>query len=542
MSVMPRRSYGAVVTLVLAVVGAAVAGAVLFTSSRADEVELTTAELVPVDTAIYAALNTDLSSGQWVRSFDLVKRMGRADPEQALRDSVEEDGDVDWEKDVAPFLGGNAAVFASGIDWEGDGFIGGVVLKAKDTERAVEVIREDVDGPVAEDEYRGVAYALYDDDGDLFVAIIGKHVVLTPNEASLRAVIDVHAGEAAALTSDPDFIRLRDELTGNFLGFVFVRPNVFATAMFEKLGFAGMDISPVVNTSPMAGVIGATKDAFEFQAASVTAAELPRALEPRSSRFAPMVTADTIFFFTTYGVGPAYADTVAAAGEMLAAFSSDLFEPYPMDPEFEAEWETFCEEYPEYCEEEADPFASPFDAGTIEQGVTSFAALLRLMDGELAVAAWPDDGDLGGATVLLAEVSDPAEALTLMDELVESLAMMPADEVTVGGVDVRVTADLAYGVADGYAFLGTFEGVSEVLGGVALPMTGNATYRDAVEEMPTGLGTFLYINMFSLLRSDAGEAIPELDAVQRALDGFIINAVSERGVVRVSGVLTVRER
>lgn len=543
MSVMPRRNYGLLVTLVLSVVGAAVAGAVLFASSRADEVDLTSAGFVPANTAIYAALNTDLSSGQWVRAFDLVKRMGRDDPEAELRDSFEAEGDVDWEDDVVPFLGGNAAIFANGFDWEADGFIGGVVIKAKDAGRAVEVILTEAEGTVADGEYAGVAYRHFQDGGDVFVAMVDKHVILTPNAESLRAMIDVHNGDAPALASDADFIQLRDELTGNFLAFVFTRPETLVAAMLSTFGLDEFEGMPTVaGTSPSAAVVGATKDAFEFQAASMATGDVPGVLEPRASRFAPMVPADTLFFVTAYGVGPAWADTVAATGAMIATLGDDLLNPYPMDdPDFAAGMEAYCEEYPELCEDGMGPFASPFDPEAIEQAVTGIAELLQLMDGELSTAAWSGTGQAVEA-ILLAEVSDDARALELLDELIESSTMMSADRATIAGTDVRVVEGLvAYGVTGGYAFVGSPGSVEAVLRGVSLPMTGNATYRAAVEQMPTGLGSYLYINLFALLRSDAGEAIPELDSALRALDGLIVNAVSERGVVRVSGVLTVRQ-
>ncbi|GAB4332586.1 MAG: hypothetical protein Kow0010_18610 [Dehalococcoidia bacterium] len=542
MSIMPRRNSGLLVTLVLAVAGAAVAGAVLFASSRAGEVDLTTAAFVPGDTAFYVALNTDLSSGQWVRAFDLVKRMGREDPEGDLKDAVEGEGDVDWDDEVVPFLGGNAAFFASGFDWESDTFIGGIVVKAKDTSHALEVILNEVEGTVAEGEYAGIAFHHFEDDGDVFLAIIDKHLVVAPNMASLRAAVDVHNGQAPALSGDPDFIRLRDELTGNFLAFVYVRPDSLIAEAFAEFGLADVEALPTAtDASPFAAVVGAAADAFEFQAASVSSGDVPGMLEPRSSRFAPMVPADTMLFATTYGVGPSWADAVAATGEMAAALSSDLWSPYPIDdPDVIAEMEASCEEYPEFCED-VDPFGFPFDPGVVEATVMGFAELLALMDGELAIAAWPGDAQAIDA-ILLAEVSDEARALELLDEIVAAGMMVPAEPTTIAGNDVRLVEGLvAYGVAGGYLFLGSPGAVEAVLAGVSLPMTGNATYRGAIDQMPTPLGSYLFLNLFSLLRSDAGDAIPDLDAAMRALDGLIINAVSERGVVRVSGVVTIRE-
>ncbi|HMO97037.1 MAG TPA: hypothetical protein PKD27_13040, partial [Tepidiformaceae bacterium] len=75
------KPVGTALTIGIAVLGAAVAGAILFTSSRASEVNLTTAQLVPADAGLYFALNTDLSSDQWVATFNLIKKLGNDDPE-----------------------------------------------------------------------------------------------------------------------------------------------------------------------------------------------------------------------------------------------------------------------------------------------------------------------------------------------------------------------------------------------------------------------------------------------------------------------------
>ena len=111
---MPKRFIGLAITAGLVAVAAVVGGVILFTSSRASEVNLTTASLVPEDAGIYVALNTDLSSSQWVNTFRLAERLGADDPEGDLKDGADTAG-LDWEDDVAPFLGGNAALYVQGF-------------------------------------------------------------------------------------------------------------------------------------------------------------------------------------------------------------------------------------------------------------------------------------------------------------------------------------------------------------------------------------------------------------------------------------------
>ena len=70
------RKPAVLISVALAVVAAVVGGAILFTSSKASGVDLTSAKLVPADASLYVGMNTDLSSSQWVAAFDLVKRLG----------------------------------------------------------------------------------------------------------------------------------------------------------------------------------------------------------------------------------------------------------------------------------------------------------------------------------------------------------------------------------------------------------------------------------------------------------------------------------
>ena len=86
MSTLPQRNTGVFITLGLAVVGAVVAAFILFSSGKATDVDLTTARLVPADASLYFALNTDLSSDQWVATFKLIERLGQKNPQQELED------------------------------------------------------------------------------------------------------------------------------------------------------------------------------------------------------------------------------------------------------------------------------------------------------------------------------------------------------------------------------------------------------------------------------------------------------------------------
>ena len=101
---------------------------------------------------------------------------------------------------------------------------------------------------------------------------------------------------------------------------------------------------------------------------------------------------------------------------------------------------------------------------------------------------------------------------------------------------------MAFAIKDDYLLIGTPAGVEAVLTlGNEPPLAALNRYRETVDAMPTKLGSFVYMNMASMLRLEEAGVVPELDDAERALQGLILNMVDERGVVRTSGVLTIGE-
>lgn len=519
-----RGPQGIVVTAAVAVAGAIVAAAILFTSSKASDVNLTTASLVPADAGVYVALNTDLSSSQWVSTFKLVEKLGADDPEGELKDGAEESG-FDWEDDVAPFLGGNAAVYIRGLDVDSISAQGAVILRAKDPGRVMEILEEQA-GVVDEDEYSGVEYLLLGLDG--YAARLGDHVVIAIDRSSLEEVIDVHQGKAPALAGVEEFKKLRDELTGNFLGFVYVSADSLlgdfflddpvVRAALDQSGAAGMVFRPA------AWVIGARKGGFEFQAASIgESGSISPMLRPRESRFAALVPGETAIFFSTAGIAQAWQAVVDEARDAIDDAIRQSGDYDSLDDALQ-------------------------DAGR-ELGLESIEELVALFEGETAIAAsFPDGNSANAEVVLLAEV-DESRARAVIEKVVASNATGPGETRQAGSVEMTVFDDvdgdpLAYAFKDGALILGTPAGVEAVLemapGQPSL--AGLKRYQDSVEQMPSALGTYAFFNLGALLRLEEASGVPAvLDAAERALEGLIINAVDERGVVRLSGVLTIEE-
>jgi len=522
MSTLPRRQFGLLVTVALAVVAAAVAGVVLFSSSRADEVDLTTAQLVPADAGIYVALNTDLDSSQWLTAFNLVERLGEEDPEGQLRDSVDDGVGLSWEDDVAPFLGGNAAFFLTSVDITMFDIRGGVIVKADDPEAALGVLEKQLGATFDERERRGTRY-FADEWETTFVAILDGHLVATIDERSLFDVIAVYQGDAESLATVDGFQALRDELSRNFLAFLYLDSEsmiadafgdpVFETAMRE----AGVEIA----LEPMAAVIGADGDGFTFQGASISrAGVVSPLLEPRTPAFADVVPDDTAVFISANGVGAVLRDAIDAARDDIDAAAR------------EGGYESLD-----------DMLRS---AGE-EVGLESIDELFELFTGESALAVWFPTGDEDAAEgLVLTAVEDAARAAEIMDAIV--LPGAQRSTVQAGGVEVTIVRgeeddqEFAFALDGNTLLIGTPDGVTRVLEYSGPVLSTSGSYQGAVADLPTGLGSFAFFDLRTLLRLTEGGVIPELDRADEALRGAIINMVEERGVVRVSGVLTIEEQ
>jgi hypothetical protein len=73
-------------------------------------------------------------------------------------------------------------------------------------------------------------------------------------------------------------------------------------------------------------------------------------------------------------------------------------------------------------------------------------------------------------------------------------------------------------------------------------LAGLRRYQETVAQMSSALGTYAFFNIAALLRLEEMPGMPPpLDEAERALGGIILNWVEERGVVRVSGVVTIEE-
>ncbi len=181
-----------------------------------------------------------------------------------------------------------------------------------------------------------------------------------------------------------------------------------------------------------------------------------------------------------------------------------------------------------------------------ELGIGSVEDIIKLFQGETAVALWfPNGTEEGAEGLVLAEV-DQGKAESLLESMVKTTAVGAPKTTSVKGTDIVSFEDdggdtTAYAFLDGNLLIGTPAAVKRVIENQEPPLSSLRRYGEAVDQMPTKLGTYGYFNMATLLRLAEGGVPADLGDFERALSGLIINVVDERGVARLSGILTVED-
>ena len=180
--------------LILAVLSAAVFAAV--GCGNEDEAASGASELIPAGAAMYGEV-TLKPEGEQKEAIDaiLAKFPGGGEAGDKLKDLIEKglresDAPVSFKKDIEPWLGDEAAFFASGM--KNDDFTTVAALVAtEDEDKALETVEKTGEGKISRTEYKGVEYMT--DESNEAAAVFDGFVVLG-SEPGVKAVIDTKDG------------------------------------------------------------------------------------------------------------------------------------------------------------------------------------------------------------------------------------------------------------------------------------------------------------------------------------------------------------
>lgn len=509
MSILPRRispRLALVALVALAVVLAVVLSFVLREGdvpTPTDGIgDIPTAHLVPEEVALYVGVGLDPDGPRWQEAFALIERLGLDDPLGQLRGGVEAGGEVDWEAEIDPFLGGAAVLFVSRLpSGDGEPLPGAVIFEARDASAAEAVILDRRADTYSEAVYEGVSYRVMEGGGVL--AVIGGYFVYASDEATLRAIVDARQGRSRPLADADDFRRLRNALEGDALAFVYLNPGGLMPlvreggaqeAPEEAPEQAAPDLLSIVGLDslfdrPLGVVVRADGGGFSLQAAMLgDPGPIVSLLRPRDSRFAAMVPAETAVFVSAYDVAGVVDDAFGSTG--LAARLRD----------------------------------AALDSAEEADGLATIEDLLALLDGELAYALWPSADGESAELVILAEVDGGREERAR--ELLGELFARPLE-----------TGELTLSVEDGVVAIGSSPAAVEAVGNRSGPsLASSERFSSAAARLQAPLATFAYIDLLRLFASGEDQ-LAGIDLDGDAL-GLIVNLVLEDGRLHVEAALT----
>lgn len=378
--------------------------------------ESTAAALAPADSLGYVHATLDPALDQKRALASLAKRL----PEDAQRqlekslpqalDSFLGEANLDFEKDIKPWLGGEAAFFVSGDLTKTPE--GAALFETKDAQKSLEVARrvaaEEGGEPTAET-HRDVEYSVVTgsggpDEPDVAYGIVGDFLVIGTVDG-LKGAVD--ASEEGGIEGNASYSELVGSLTPDRLLTYWVdTPKIFETMTKEipeqeREQFAA---SPLFSAQePQAGALFATDDSVVFEGVSAKSDESPGLFQtvPADPGFLASLPEDTWFSF------------------VFPALGKNL--------------DTILESTPE--SEQAEQAFTDATGLSLREDVLSWMG-----DAGLFVAG-ENVTQLGGAVIV--ESSDAAKTKTFLDRLVDSgleegIAVRPT---TAGGQDGYELAD-----------------------------------------------------------------------------------------------------
>jgi len=183
------------------------------------------AALAPAQTLFYGEVNLAPPGGQKAAVDALARKFPGSGSAGQRMSALSEDGfregdaKISFERDVKPWLGERAALFAGSPPRGGSGDTPAAALVAtKDEEKALATVQKE-EGQGTEAEYEGVKYRRF---GDKNVAATLDGYLVLSNEPGLKALVKASTESDRALVSSDRFKKALEGQPTERLGFVYV--------------------------------------------------------------------------------------------------------------------------------------------------------------------------------------------------------------------------------------------------------------------------------------------------------------------------------
>jgi Protein of unknown function (DUF3352) len=194
-----------------------------------DEAASGASELVPAGAIVYAEATLD-PSGDQQQAIDsiLSKFPGGGEAGDKLKELIEKglresDAPISFKEDIEPWLGDEAAFFATTIGSGNDPSGGAALIATDDEEKAEAALEKSAEGKITRHDYKDVEYLT--DDSSEAGAVFDGFLVLG-SEPAVKAAIDTSKG-GKKLSDDERYRNTLEDVSEDRLGLVYVNSPEF---------------------------------------------------------------------------------------------------------------------------------------------------------------------------------------------------------------------------------------------------------------------------------------------------------------------------
>jgi hypothetical protein len=508
-----------------------------------------TARLIPAETAVYVTFNTDAASRQWVQMSQLLSRLNLDGTLREARNSGLEFAELDWEQDVAPFLGGEASLAVTGLSGDTPQVV--MILSTSNGDRAWQQAVKALDRlakgqNISPDlrTYRDTEIRTYktrDLPLGLSVTRHGRYLIFGTSPEQAQTVLDLADGKGDSLAAFDRFRAARAAVSADPLVFGYV--NVAAAGKAAQdiaglaLGFPSFGSveealrSSGMEQASMAFAVSAERTGlrFEWQTVGIDGSRVPYVMPvaPDDSRFARRVPAETLAFLSGANLYEIYKGIMTTVDRLSQ--------------------EKETAEAVRAFREEAERLKR-------ELGFDYDKELLAHLTGEYAFALGSPSADLDSIWgVAMATASDPAAVTRALAAIAayERRQGRQTSTTTIEGVSVTESRpsrrsgeeEYAYAVAGDELLVGF--GPDAIRRALARKdvLADNPDYRDALATLPKGRSLTAFVNLARIVvlaedtSGDAGNDFLDWQALRRLR--YLAVAISQ-SADRTGGVAFLR--
>jgi hypothetical protein len=230
-----------------------------------DEAASGASELVPASAAFYGEA-TLKPEGEQKEAIDAILAKfpgggGAGDKLKELIDKAlrESDAPVSFSKDIEPWLGDEAALFASGGN-SGNFRASAALVATEDEDAALEAVEKTGEGRISRQTYKDVEYMT--DESEEAAAVFDGFVVLG-TEAGVKAVIDTKEG-GETLSDAEGFQNALEDAAEDRLGLFFVNSPALQASL-QRAGAPMPDSLERLFREPFVATIDADRDGVTFE-------------------------------------------------------------------------------------------------------------------------------------------------------------------------------------------------------------------------------------------------------------------------------------